>query len=176
MSSLIRSMVIILAAGALVAGCGSSPPEGASPAVDLPPVAMAQFTFPGVYSALGTATFTGFPDGVKMMVDVTGIKAGQYAILVLERKDCPPYPLGLPDEVETEALGAGRRVGTLEVADSGHGRVDVFVPQITVAREPDAVVGRTVALFELSESGEPVSRHACGTIRLMPAPASSSSK
>jgi Cu/Zn superoxide dismutase len=159
----------VLLAGALAGGCGVSSPDGESVA-DLPSVAMAELEFPEVYSALGSATFTGYPDGVKMMVDVTGIKAGIYSVRIMEIGTCSPFELGLPDEVEAGVIEGSRDVGSLEVAESGHGRVEAFVPEITVIREPDAVVGRTVALFELSDRGEPGRRHACGPIRLMPVP------
>lgn len=159
----------ILLTGALASGCGVSAPDGEAVS-DLPPVAMAQLEFPEVYSALGSATFTGYPEGVKMMVDVTGIEAGTYSVLILEKETCGPFELGLPDDVEAGVIDGSREVGSLEVAESGHGRVEAFVPEITVVREPGAVVGRTVALFELSDQGEPASRHACGMIRLMPAP------
>lgn len=162
-------LLIILFAGSLAGGCGSFSPDG-EPATSLPPVAMAQFEFPGVYSALGTTTFTGYPDGVKVIVDVTGIEAGSYSIRILEAGECSPYELGLPDDLPPHIITAGQDIGTLEVAESGHGRLEVFVSEITVVKGPAAVVGRTVALFELSEEGDPGSRHACGVIRLMPAP------
>ncbi len=166
----VRFMLLItLFAGGLAGGCGSFSPDGES-ATSLPPVAMAQLEFPEVYSALGTATFTGFPDGVKMMVEVTGIKTGAYSIRVLEIEECPPYESSLPDDIGAEVIAAGRDAGTLEVAESGYGRIDVFVPEVTVDEGADSVVGCVLALLKLSESGKPGSCHARGTIRLMPTP------
>ena len=162
-------LLITLLAGGLAGGCGSFSPDGGS-ATSLPPVAMAQFEFPEVYSALGSATFTGAPDGVKMMVEVTGIAAGSYLIRALDIEECPPYESSLPDDLGAEVIAAGRGVGTLKVDESGYGRIDIFVPEVTVDEGADSVVGCVLALLKLSESGEPGSCHARGAIRLMPTP------
>ena len=107
----------------------------------------------------GMAMFTAVNGGVKIVVDVSGLKPGKHGIHIHEKPDLSdPKLLSAgghfnPDDADHKHAGpndpkrhAGD-LGNIEIDDNGHGHLDLTDDALTV-EGPHGVVGHSIIIHE----------------------------
>ncbi|MDF2696677.1 MAG: sodC [Labilithrix sp.] len=131
-------------------------------------------------SLTGTATFTELRDGVRVVVEVSGIPPGKHGVHVHEKGDCSApdaksagehfspdgHPHALPPQ-EPRHIGD---FGNVEVDDDGNGRLEIVAPHANL-REGDrrSFRGRAIVVHGKPDDGSQPSgnsgpRIGCGEI------------
>lgn len=189
---------IACASVALLVACRGGEPEAASPSVPPTPSPAEQVEAEGRSaearpaleipvaaksgsSLSGTASFTEVDDGVRVVLDVTGVTPGLHAVHIHEKGDCSApdatsagdhynpegHPHGLPG---TEPRHIGD-FGNMEVREDGTGRLEVVAPRANLKPDdPHSFVGRSIIVHAKPDTGEQPSgaageRIGCGEIR-----------
>ncbi len=131
----------------------------------------------------GAAELTETPEGLKVMVQITGAPAGKHGLHIHQYGDCGEQgsaagghfnpkdaPHGfLPADGSAKAhLGD---MGNIEIKQDGSASLIVVLPEVTVSGSPRSVAGRSIILHEKEDDfGQPTGnaggRIGCGTIIL----------
>jgi len=193
--SIVRRLISISAVAVTVGlgGCGRAEPSRPAPASDLgakvettaAPGTMSvevPITAKSGSSLTGTAVFTEVPDGVRVVVEVSGVAPGKHGVHVHEKDDCSAadaksagdhfnpdgHPHALPPQ-EPRHIGD---FGNMEVDSDGKGRLEAVAPQATL-REGDrhSFHGRAIVVHAKPDDGSQPSGNAgdrigCGEIRV----------
>jgi len=167
-----KTMIGLLAAGVLVAGCTSMAPSG--------PKATAKLEPTKGNTANGTVTFTQRGDKVQVNARVAGLTPGGHGFHIHEKGDCSSgdgmssgghfNPRGKPHAVHTtpdrhtgdmpmlvaDASGNATLVIELDVMTIGSGETDIVGRGLIVHKDPDD--------FATQPTGNSGARVACGVI------------
>lgn len=166
----------------LVAACGGSSPEPATPSAPPSPTSTAPAEAEGGAaeaprtieipleaksgsSLRGTASFTPAEGGVRVVVDVSGVTPGLHAVHIHETGDC-----NTPDAMsagghfnpedhphglpESEERHLGD-FGNMDVKEDGTGRLEILAPRATL--EPGgqlSFLGRSIIVHAKPDTGE----------------------
>ncbi len=170
-------------------GCAKKPApqvEEAAPAVDPAPsapavTAEASATLASKDGSIhGMVSFTETADGVAVVAHVEGAPPGVHGFHIHETGDCSAddftsagghfnpagVPHGGPDDVERH----GGDLGNIEVAEGGHGHLEISSDIITLGEGANSVIGRGVILHADADdlvsqpTGAAGARLACGVI------------
>ncbi len=134
--------------------------------------------------ATGTATFTELRDGVRVVVEVSGIPPGKHGVHVHEKGDCSApdaksagehfSPDGHPHPLPPQEPRHISDFGNVEVDDDGNGRLEIVAPHANL-REGDrrSFRGRAIVVHGKPDDGSQPSgnsgpRIGCGEILRAP--------
>lgn len=132
--------------------------------------------------ATGTVNLREEKGGLRIRVDVKSVNPGKHGIHIHENGSCEKSGAAAgnhfnPAEVQhgnliEDGFGAAHAgdLGNLEVGSDGTGRMEIFVPGLSLSRGTYNVMGRAVILREKEDDfGQPAGntggRIACGVIR-----------
>jgi len=177
-----KSMLAVLAAAVVAAGCQSAPQPGAGAE---PLVATAALQPTKGNKAFGEATFEQVGDNkVHVIANLQGLKAGQqHGFHIHEVGDCSSgdgmstkghfNPAGQPHGDPASGAHHAGDLPALQADKGGRARLDVEVTGITVAPGPASIVGRGLIVhadpddYKTQPTGNAGARIACGVIKAM---------
>jgi Cu-Zn family superoxide dismutase len=165
------SLVQLLIAAALVAGCASMPQGGPKATATLAPTAG--------NATRGTVTFTPNGDKIRVVANISGLAPGGHGFHIHEKGDCSApdatsagghfNPTNKPHGNPAAGEHHGGDMPMLDADASGTAKIDVTLDTVTLSG-PNGIVGRSVVVhkdvddYRSQPAGNSGARIACGPI------------
>ena len=165
------SLVQLLIAAALVAGCASMPQGGPEATATLAPTAG--------NATRGTVTFTPNGDKIRVVANISGLAPGGHGFHIHEKGDCSApdatsagghfNPTNKPHGNPAAGEHHGGDMPMLDADAYGTAKIDVTLDTVTLSG-PNGIVGRSVVVhkdvddYRSQPAGNSGARIACGPI------------
>jgi len=132
-------------------------------------------------SISGTVTFTQVEEGLTINAEISGAPAGKHGFHIHEKGDCSDAGNAAGSHFNPDSVPHGDLVqdgfvhahagdfGNIEIDASGNGKLEKFIPNLTLEEGKYGIAGRSVILHEKEDNfGQPTGnaggRIACGVI------------